>query len=183
MKLAILITRKIDNWGVKLCHFEIFKMFFQILRSLMGHFYTYINIFWSLKVKTQSMKFLKVVCVRLGKKIWNSISNRCYFLVNYFIGFKITTYDFSRMMWIFSQFSGKGSKYYLYSIIYLVHYIPCNDIIHTDLKVSQAEWHKECNSRGGSSLGKYCLFSTYILREPRQNIAYVEIWRIFSLIK
>ena len=28
MKLAILITRKIDNWGVKLCHFEIFKMFF-----------------------------------------------------------------------------------------------------------------------------------------------------------
>ena len=101
----------------------------------MGHFYTYINIFWSLKVKTQSMKFLKVVCVRLGKKIWNSIiSNRCYFLVNYFIGFKITTYDFSRMMWIFSQFSGKGSKCYLYSIIYLVHYIPLNDIIHYRLE-------------------------------------------------
>ena len=50
MKLAILITRKIYEWGVKLCHFEIFKMFFLNAELLNGPFlylHQYILVFKS----------------------------------------------------------------------------------------------------------------------------------------
>ena len=43
MKLAILITRKIYKWGVKLCHFEIFKMFFFLNAELPNGPFLYLH--------------------------------------------------------------------------------------------------------------------------------------------